>query len=174
MIRIYRPPRDQRQIIKSRRNFLRVSPERFPQPALDPVPLGPVPGNPSANGTGEPADFATVGKHLDQQGLPAESFPLPQQTLEVRPGETSSAAESLLSGGQLRNESAPAFLAAALQHALAGLLGHAPAKTVPTFALQIGFEREVFLHARIVSAARDACQTGACVISSEGFALISS
>jgi len=63
-------------------------------------------------------------------------------------------------------------LPAALQHPLAGFFGHALAESVLVLSLDIGLVCEVFLHARIVSAAADACQTDAVVISSFSFALI--
>jgi hypothetical protein len=166
MIRFYRPPRDDRQIIKSSRNFLRVSPEGFPQPTLDPVPFRCVFHDTSSDGTGEPANSTAVGQYLEEQSFSPEAFPLSQQTLKIGAGESPGAAESLLSGGQLRDESAPALFPAALQHAPAGFFGHALAESVLVLALQVGLVCEVFLHARIVSAASDACQTAATMLSS--------
>lgn len=151
MIRFHRPSRDDRQIVKSGRNFLRISPEGFPQPALDPVPPHRVSGNPSPDGTGEPADPAVIRTHLKKHRFPAEAFPFPKQTLEIGTGKTLGAAQSLLSGGQLRDESTPALLPAALQHAPTSFLGHALAESVLVPTLQVGLVREVFLHARIVS-----------------------
>ena len=86
--------------------------------------------------------------------------------LKIGAGESPGAAEFLLSGGQLRDESAPAFLPAALQHAPAGFLGHALAESVLVLALDVGLVCKLFLHARIVSAASDACQTNRTVLHS--------
>lgn len=174
MIRLYWPPRDDRQIIKSGRNFIRISPEGLPQPTFDPVSIHRVSDNPSPDGTGKPADPEVIRKRLKKYPLPAEAFPFPQQALEIGAGKTLSAAKSLLPGGQLRDESAPAFFPAALQNASAGLFGHALAESVLVLALQVGLVREVFLHARIVSAALDACQTAETVLSSWSFAPIRS
>lgn len=166
MIRLYWAPRDDRQIIKSSWNFLWISPKGLPQPALDAVALRRVPGNPSPDGAGKPADPAVVGERLEKHCLPAQTFSLSQQMLEIRAGKALGAAESLLPDRQLRDESAPAFLPAAPQNAPAGFFGHALAESVFVLALQVGLVREMFLHARIVSAASDACQTAAAVISS--------
>lgn len=174
MIRFYRAPRNEGQIIKPGRDFLRIPPEGFPQPAFNAVAFHRVPGDSSVDGAGEPANPAAIGKHLEKHLLPAEISPFPQQALEIGAGEAPGAAESLLSGGQLRDESAPAFLPAPLQNAPAGLFGHALAESVFVLTLNVGLVREVFLHARIVSAASDACQTAALMLSSSSFALIQS
>ena len=166
MIRIYRAPRNNGQPIEPCLDFLWISPERFPQPALDAVAFRRVFNDTSSDGTGEPANCAAVGQTLEEKNFSPEAFPFSQHTLKIGAGESPGAAESLLSGGQLRDESAPALFPAALQYAPAGFFGHALSESVLVLALNVGLVRELFLHARIVSAASDACQTNRTVLHS--------
>lgn len=166
MIRINWTLGNDSQPIEPCLDFLRVSSECLPQPALDPVPFRRVFRDTSSDGAGEPANSAAVGQCLEEQNFSPEAFPLSQQPLKLGAGESPGAAESLLSGGQLRDESAPALFPAALQHAPAGFFGHALAESVLVLALDVGLVRELFLHARIVSAASDACQTNRTVLHS--------
>ena len=147
-------------------DFLRILPECFPQPAFNPVAFRGVFYDSSSDGAGEPADFPAVGQCLEEQNLSAEAFPLSEQTLKIRAGKSPGAAESLLSGWQLRDESAPALFPAALQYAPSGFFGRALSESVLVLALDVGLVRELFLHARIVSAASDACQTNRAVLHS--------
>ena len=166
MIRLYRPPGDDGQPIKPCLNFLRVFPERLPEPAFDSVAFRGVFRDSTSDGTGEPADFPAVGQRLNKENLPPEAFPLSEQTLKIRSGKSPGSAEFFLSGGQLRDESAPALLPAALKYSPPGFFGHALAESMLVLALDVGLVCEFFLHARIVSAASDACQTNRTVLHS--------
>ena len=92
-----------------------------------------------------------------------KAFPFSQQPLEIpSSGEPFRSSEGMLR--QLGDETLPALLPSSPKYAPAGLSGHAPPKTVAALSFDAGLERELFLHARIVSAGLDACQTNTGVL----------
>ncbi len=66
---------------------------------------------------------------------------------------------------------ASALLPSPPKYAPAGLVRHAFPESMLVLALDVGLACERFLHARIVSAGSDACQTNTAVLDFVGFAI---